>query len=93
VGHHRGRQARGEFTASFLPRNRPLASGGDVLLHIAPGKGGGGALDCAGGPSTGVGGRVLGLQSAAMARRMLSRAARRAGAIAASTPATAAAMM
>jgi len=29
----------GEFTALFLPRNRPLASGGDVLLHIAPGKG------------------------------------------------------
>jgi hypothetical protein len=27
----------GEFTALFLPRNRPRASGGDVLLHIAPG--------------------------------------------------------
>ena len=29
----------GEFTALFLPRTRPLASGGDVLLHIAPGRG------------------------------------------------------
>ncbi len=28
----------GEFTALFLPRTRPLASGGDVLLHIAPGR-------------------------------------------------------
>jgi hypothetical protein len=27
----------GDFTALFLPRNRPCASGGDVLLHIAPG--------------------------------------------------------
>ena len=27
----------GEFTALFLPRNRPCASGGDVLVHIAPG--------------------------------------------------------
>ncbi len=27
----------GEFTALFQPRNRPRASGGDVLLHIAPG--------------------------------------------------------
>lgn len=31
-----GRQG-GEFTALFLPRNRPCASGGDVLLHVAPG--------------------------------------------------------
>ena len=29
----------GEFTALFLPRTRPRASGGDVLLHIAPGRG------------------------------------------------------
>lgn len=29
----------GEFTALFLPRNRPVASGGDVLLHIALGTG------------------------------------------------------
>jgi hypothetical protein len=29
----------GEFTALFLPRTRPLASGGDVLLHIAPRRG------------------------------------------------------
>jgi hypothetical protein len=27
----------GEFTALFLPRTRPSANGGDVLLHIAPG--------------------------------------------------------
>jgi hypothetical protein len=27
----------GEFTALFLPRARPCANGGDVLLHIAPG--------------------------------------------------------
>jgi hypothetical protein len=27
----------GEFTALFLPRTRPCANGGDVLLHIAPG--------------------------------------------------------
>jgi hypothetical protein len=27
----------GEFTALFLPRTRPRACGGDVLLHIAPG--------------------------------------------------------
>jgi hypothetical protein len=27
----------GEFTALSLPRNRPCASGGDVLLHISPG--------------------------------------------------------
>ena len=27
----------GEFTALFLPRTRPSASGGDVLLHIEPG--------------------------------------------------------
>ena len=26
----------GEFTALFLPQNRPCASGGDVLLHLAP---------------------------------------------------------
>ena len=29
----------GEFTALFLPRTRPRASGGDVLLHVAPGRG------------------------------------------------------
>ena len=29
----------GEFTALFLPRTRARASGGDVLLHIAPGRG------------------------------------------------------
>ncbi len=29
----------GEFTALFLPRIRPRASGGDVLLRIAPGRG------------------------------------------------------
>jgi hypothetical protein len=28
----------GEFTALFLPRTRPRASGGDVLLHISPGR-------------------------------------------------------
>ena len=33
----------GEFTALFLPRTRPRASGGDVLLHIAPGRGEGDA--------------------------------------------------
>jgi len=33
----------GEFTALFLPRIRPRASGGDVLLHIAPGRGEGDA--------------------------------------------------
>ena len=27
----------GEFTALFLPRTRPSANGGDVLLHIEPG--------------------------------------------------------
>jgi len=27
----------GEFTALFLPRTRPSAAGGDVLVHIAPG--------------------------------------------------------
>jgi hypothetical protein len=27
----------GEFTALFLPRNAPCASGGDVLVRIAPG--------------------------------------------------------
>jgi len=27
----------GEFTALFLPRNRPQASGGDVLLRLSPG--------------------------------------------------------
>jgi hypothetical protein len=27
----------GEFTALFLPRTRPSANGGDVLLHIVPG--------------------------------------------------------
>ena len=27
----------GEFTALFLPRTRPRANGGDVLLRIAPG--------------------------------------------------------
>jgi hypothetical protein len=29
----------GEFTALVLPSTRPRASGGDVLLHIAPGRG------------------------------------------------------
>ncbi len=29
----------GEFTALYLPRTRPRASGGDVLLRIAPGRG------------------------------------------------------
>ena len=29
----------GEFTALFLPRTRPRACGGDVLLRIAPGAG------------------------------------------------------
>ena len=29
----------GEFTALFLPRIRARASGGDALLHIAPGRG------------------------------------------------------
>jgi len=33
----------GEFTALSLPSTRPRASGGDVLLHIAPGRGEGGA--------------------------------------------------
>ena len=33
-----GRRA-GEFTALFLPRDNPRATGGDVLLHIAPGTG------------------------------------------------------
>lgn len=33
----------GEFTALFLPRTRPQASGGDVLLRIAPGRGEGDA--------------------------------------------------
>ena len=33
----------GEFTAVFLPRIRPRASGGDVLLRIAPGRGEGDA--------------------------------------------------
>ena len=27
----------GKITALFLPRNRPQASGGDVLLHLTPG--------------------------------------------------------
>jgi hypothetical protein len=26
----------GEFTALFLPQNRPCSGGGDVLLHLAP---------------------------------------------------------
>ncbi len=34
-----GRRA-GEFTGLFLPRDNPRATGGDVLLHIAPGTGG-----------------------------------------------------
>ena len=29
----------GEFTALFLPRDNPRATGGDVLVHIAPGPG------------------------------------------------------
>ncbi len=33
----------GEFTVLFLPRTRPRASGGDVLLRIAPGRGEGDA--------------------------------------------------
>ncbi len=32
-----GARRGGEFTALFLPRTRPRANGGDVLLRIAPG--------------------------------------------------------
>jgi hypothetical protein len=32
-----GGRPGGEFTALFLPRNRPQASGGDVLLRLGPG--------------------------------------------------------
>jgi hypothetical protein len=32
-----GARRGGEFTALFLPRTRPRANGGDILLRIAPG--------------------------------------------------------
>ena len=49
-----GARRGGEFTALFLPRTRPRACGGDVLLRIAPGTSQAGGA----GAGAGCGGRV-----------------------------------